>query len=81
MQLLHNDNIRAFNVAFQASDPSSDKVVVDVTLTCDPCGSADRQAQELVQIVQHVKSVTGANKVNIVAPAAVAKENWMQGCI
>ena len=35
-------------------------------MTCDQCGSATQHAQELVQIVQNVKSQTGADKVNIV---------------
>ena len=65
-QLLRNDGIKFFPVKFQASGPCSGIVVAGVTLTCDPCGSANHHAQELVQIVQHVKSVTGAGKVNIV---------------
>src|SRR2546423_218300 len=65
-QLLQNDGITFFPVTFKASGPCSGNVVAGVTLTCDPCGSANHHAQELVQIVQHVKSVTGADKVNIV---------------
>jgi pimeloyl-ACP methyl ester carboxylesterase len=69
IHLLQNDGIPSnwiFPVTFQPSGPCSGIVVAGVTLNCDPCGSAAQHAQELVQIVQNVKSQTGADKVNIV---------------
>jgi Alpha/beta hydrolase of unknown function (DUF915) len=68
VHLLQNDGIPSkwiFPVTFQSS-PSG--MVCDglVGMGCDQCGSAAQHAQELVQIVQNVKSQTGANKVNIV---------------
>jgi triacylglycerol esterase/lipase EstA (alpha/beta hydrolase family) len=41
-------------------------VVAGVKLMCDPCGSANQHAQELVQMVQELKNKTRADKVNIV---------------
>jgi pimeloyl-ACP methyl ester carboxylesterase len=51
-QLLQSDGIQAFPVTFQQSS--------------DECGSAKDHAQELSQIVQDVKRMTGQNQVNIV---------------
>src|SRR5437899_2021606 len=50
--LLQSDGIQVFPVTFQHSN--------------DSCGSSADHAQELAQIVQLVKSVTGQDKVNIV---------------
>jgi len=51
--LLSQNNIPFCTVSFHQSD--------------DPCGSAKDHAGELAQIVQQVKSMTGQDKVNIVA--------------
>jgi len=51
-QLLQNEGVEAFPVTFQHSN--------------DTCGSANDHAQELAQIVEQVKSMTGQDKVNIV---------------
>jgi triacylglycerol lipase len=56
--LLHQNNIPYCTISFQQSiDPLSDY---------DACGSADDHAKDLAQIVQHVKQVTGQDKVNLV---------------
>jgi len=52
-QLLSQNNIPFCTVSFHQSD--------------DECGSAISHARDLAQIVQQVKSMTGQNKVNIVA--------------
>jgi pimeloyl-ACP methyl ester carboxylesterase len=52
-QLLGQNNIPFCTVSFHQSD--------------DKCGSALSHAQDLAQIVQQVKSMTGQDKVNIVA--------------
>jgi pimeloyl-ACP methyl ester carboxylesterase len=65
VHLLQNDGIPGnwiFPVTFH-SGVGCDGLV---GMTCDQCGSAAQHAQELVQIVQNVKSQTGADKVNLV---------------
>ena len=52
-QLLRQNNVPFCTVSFHQSD--------------DECGSAISHAKELAQIVQQVKSMTGQNKMNIVA--------------
>jgi triacylglycerol lipase len=56
--LLYKNNIPYCTVSFQQS--------YDITRDYDACGSAASHANDLAQIVQYVKQVTGQDKVNMV---------------